>query len=87
MPCTRLTIRALQYHRGRRRDIICAYNAIGAGRAVGEVTGLPSVAERLPAPCLFLAVAELLSSIGTPRQLSPRGPALAIVASTVVERR
>ena len=59
---------------------------IGAGRAVGEVTGLPSAGERLPARSLFLAVAELLSSTGTPRGLIPRGPALAMVALTVVER-
>ena len=48
-PCKRLTLRACQYRRGRRRDIICACNVIGAGRAVGEVTGLPTAAERLPA--------------------------------------
>ena len=59
---------------------------IGAGRAVGEVTGLPSAGERLPARSLFLAVAELLSSTGTPRGLIPRGPALAMVSFTVVER-
>ena len=50
------------------------------------MTGLPSAGERLPARSLFLAVAELLSSTDPPRGLIPRGPELAMVAFTVVER-
>ena len=59
---------------------------IGAVRAVGEVTGLPSLGEELPARSLFLVVAELSSFTDPPRGLIPRGPELAMVAFTVAER-
>ena len=59
---------------------------IGAGRAVGEVTGLPSAGERRPARSSFLDVAESPPSTGTPWELIPRGPPLAMVAFTLVER-
>ena len=57
-----------------------------SGSGSWEVIGLPRVGEYLPARSLFLTVAELLSSTATPRRLIVRGPALAVVAFTVVER-
>ena len=58
----------------------------GAVRAVGEITVLSSVGEKLLARRVFPAVAELISLTDPLRGLIPRGPELAIVAFTVVER-